>query len=158
MGSRWEMGGAQAWAGYTTGLSLPVKTLQDKDEGRVELHRKPLGFVGSITPWNFPAMIAVWHILPALRTGNTVVIKPSPKTPLSTLRLIELMNEVLPAGVVNTIMGDDEAVNLGAAMSAHPGINKIVLTGSCATGEKIMGSAAATMKRLTLEMAPWPFE
>ncbi len=128
LGSRWEMGGAQAWAGYTAGLSLPVKVLQDDNAGRVELHRKPLGVVGSITPWNFPVMIAVWHILPALRTGNTVVIKPSPLTPLATLRAVELMNTVLPD------------------------IRKIVFTGSCATGQKVMQSAAATMKRLTLEL------
>lgn len=152
LGSRWELGGAQAWAGYTSGLSLPVKVLQDSAEGRVELHRKPLGVVGSITPWNFPVMIAIWHIMPALRTGNTVVIKPSPLTPLSTLRLVELMNQVLPAGVVNVVTGDDRAVNLGAAMSAHPGIRKIVFTGSCETGQKIMATASETMKRLTLEM------
>ncbi|MBM7048432.1 aldehyde dehydrogenase family protein [Rhizobium lusitanum] len=152
MGSRWEIGGAVAWAGYTTSLSVPVKVLQDNEQGRVELHRKPLGVVGSITPWNFPVMIAVWHILPALRTGNTVVVKPSPYTPLSTLRLVEIMNEVLPPGVVNVVTGDDKAFNLGGAMSAHPDIRKIVFTGSCATGQKVMQSAAETMKRLTLEL------
>lgn len=152
LGSRWEMGGAQAWAGYTAGLSLPVKTLQDNNEGRVELHRKPLGVVGSITPWNFPVLIAIWHIIPALRTGNTVVVKPSPNTPLSTIRLVEIMQEVLPEGVVNVVTGDDKDVNLGAAMSAHDGIRKIVFTGSCATGQKVMQSAAETMKRLTLEL------
>ncbi len=152
LGSRWEMGGAAAWAGYTAGLSLPVKVLQDNAEGRVELHRKPLGVVGSITPWNFPVMIAIWHIMPALRTGNTVVIKPSPNTPLSTLRLVQIINEVLPAGVVNVVTGDDQAENLGAAMSAHPDIRKVVFTGSCATGQKVMASAAQTMKRLTLEL------
>lgn len=152
LGSRWEIGGAVAWAGYTTGLSLPVKVLQDNTQGRIELHRKPLGVIGSITPWNFPVMIAVWHILPALRTGNTVIVKPSPFTPLSTLRLVEIMNEVLPPGVVNVVTGDDKAFNLGGAMSAHPDIAKIVFTGSCATGQKVMQSAAATMKRLTLEL------
>lgn len=152
LGSRWEVGGAVAWAGYTAGLSLPVKVLQDNEQGRIELHRKPLGVVGSITPWNFPVMIAVWHILPALRTGNTVVVKPSPHTPLSTLRLVEIMNEMLPPGVVNAVTGDDRAFNLGGAMSAHPDIRKIVFTGSCATGQKVMQSAAETMKRLTLEM------
>ncbi len=126
--------------------------LQDNEQGRVEQHRKPLGVVGSITPWNFPVMIAIWHIMPALRTGNTVVIKPSPLTPLSTLRLVQIMNEVLPPGVVNVVTGDDTAFNLGAAMSAHPDIRKIVFTGSCATGQKVMQSAASTMKRLTLEM------
>ncbi|WP_367646889.1 aldehyde dehydrogenase family protein [Ruegeria arenilitoris] len=152
LGSRWEMGGAGAWAGYTAGLSLPMKVLQDNNEGRVELHRKPLGVVGSITPWNFPVMIAIWHIMPALRTGNTVVVKPSPLTPLSTLRLVQIMNEVLPAGVVNVITSDDKGDNIGGAMSAHPDIRKIVFTGSCATGQKVMASAAETMKRLTLEL------
>ena len=98
LGSRWEIGGAVAWTRYTASLSLPVKVLQDNDEGRVELHRKPIGVVGSITPWNFPVIIAIWHIVPAVLSGNTVVCKPSPYTPLSTLRLVELMNEVLPEG------------------------------------------------------------
>lgn len=149
LGSRWEIGGAQAW---TSSLSLPVKTLQDNNEGRVELHRKPLGVVGSITPWNFPVMIAVWHILPALRTGNTVVVKPSPFTPLATIRLVEIMQSVLPENVVQVVTGDDKEVNLGAAMSAHEGIRKIVFTGSCATGRRVMQTAAETMKRLTLEL------
>lgn len=152
LGSRWELGGAVAWAGYTTALSLPPKILQDNSEGRIELHRKPLGVVGSITPWNFPVMIAIWHVMPALRTGNTVVIKPSPLTPLATLRLVEIMNEVLPPGVLNVVTGDDGEFNIGAAMSAHPDISKIVFTGSCATGQKVMRSAAETMKRLTLEL------
>lgn len=152
LGSRWEMGGAGAWAGYTSGLALDVKTLQDNEGGKVELVRKPIGVVGSITPWNFPVMIAIWHIMPALRTGNTVVIKPSPYTPVATARLVEIMNEVLPAGVVNCIPSSDATDNIGAAMSQHPDIHKIVFTGSCATGQKIMSSAAPTMKRLTLEM------
>ncbi|KQU86395.1 aldehyde dehydrogenase [Ensifer sp. Root31] len=153
MGSRWEMGGALAWAGHTAGLSLPVKVLQDNQHGLVELHRKPLGVVGSITPWNFPVMIGIWHIMPALRTGNTVVIKPSPLTPLSTIRLVEIMNEVLPPGVVNVVTGDDSGqFNLGAAMAAHPDVKKVVFTGSCATGQKVMRSAAETIKHLTLEL------
>jgi len=149
LGSRWEIGGAQAWADYTANLELPKKTLQDNPEGKVEMFRKPIGVVGSITPWNFPVMIAVWHILPAVGTGNTVVCKPTPYTPLATMRMIELMNEVLPAGVVNGITGED---SIGAAMTSHKGIGKIVFTGSCATGKKIMASAADTVKRLTLEM------
>lgn len=153
LGSRWEMGGAQAWGGYTAGLSLPMKVLQDDASGRIEQHRRPVGVVGSITPWNFPVMIAIWHVMPALRTGNTVVIKPSPYTPLATLRLVELMNEVLPPGVLNVVTGqDNNEVNLGGAMAAHPDIRKIVFTGSCATGQKVMQSAATTMKRLTLEL------
>lgn len=152
LGSRWELGGAQSWAGFTASLLMPVKVLQDDNAGRVELHRKPLGVVGSITPWNFPVMIAIWHILPALRAGNTVVIKPSPYTPLSTLRTVELLNQILPQGVLNIVSSDDNLANIGAAMAAHEGIRKIVFTGSCATGEKVMHTAARTMKRLTLEM------
>jgi acyl-CoA reductase-like NAD-dependent aldehyde dehydrogenase len=152
LGSRYEMGGAQAWAGYTAGLSLPVKVLQDDASGRVELHRKSIGVVASITPWNWPVMIAIWHIVPALRAGNTVVIKPSPYTPLSTLRTVEVLNTILPPGVLNVVTSDDKLANIGAAMAAHPDIRKIVFTGSCGTGEKIMASAARTMKRLTLEM------
>ncbi|NLU99121.1 aldehyde dehydrogenase [Marinomonas sp. UCMA 3892] len=152
LGSRWEVGAAVAWAGYTSNLSIPVKILQDNTDGKVELHRKPLGVIGSITPWNFPILIAIWHVIPALRTGNTVVIKPSPNTPLSTIRLIEIMQEVLPPGVINVVTGDDQEFNLGAAMSAHPDIRKIVFTGSCATGIKVMKTAADSMKRLTLEL------
>jgi acyl-CoA reductase-like NAD-dependent aldehyde dehydrogenase len=152
LGSRFEMGGAQAWAGYNASLSLPVKVLQDDDTGRIELHRKPIGVVGSITPWNWPVMIAIWHIMPALRAGNCVVIKPSPFTPLSTLMAVEAMADLLPPGVLNVVTSDDKLANIGAAMASHPDIRKIVFTGSCATGERIMATAAHTMKRLTLEM------
>jgi len=149
LGSRFELGGASAWAHYTADLELPVEVLQDNNEGKVEMHRKPIGVVGSITPWNWPVMIAIWHIIPALRAGNTVVVKPSPYTPLSTIRMVEIMNGILPAGVVNLIAGSDE---LGAAMSSHEGIGKIIFTGSCATGKKVMANAAETLKRLTLEL------
>ncbi len=149
MGSRFELGGAQAWTHFTAELELPVETLQDNAKAHIELHRKPIGVVGSITPWNWPLMIAVWHIIPAVRTGNTVVIKPSPYTPLSTIRMVEIMNTVLPPGVVNVVTGPDD---IGARMSTHPGIDKIVFTGSIATGRKVMGSAAGTLKRVTLEL------
>jgi len=149
LGSRFEIGGAIAWTQATAALDLPMKVLQDNNQGRIELHRKPIGVVGSITPWNWPLMIAIWHIIPAIRSGNTVVCKPSPNTPLSTIRLVELMNEVLPPGVVNCVAGEN---TIGAAMSSHTGIGKIVFTGSCATGRKVMASAAETMKRLTLEL------
>ena len=90
-------------------LGLPEEAeFEDSDEKKVIMKREPLGVVGSITPWNFPLIIAIWHIVPGIRTGNTVVIKPSPFTPLSTLRLVQLMNEVLPPGLVNIISGGDE--------------------------------------------------
>ncbi len=149
LGSRFEIGGALAWTRHTAELDLPVEILQDDNEGRVELHRKPIGVVGSITPWNWPVMIACWHIVPAVRAGNTVVIKPSPLTPLSTIRLVEIMNEVLPPGVVNVVTGENA---IGAALSAHPGIAKMTFTGSTETGKRVMASAVATLKRLTLEL------
>ena len=149
MGSRYEVGGAGAWAHFTADLELPVKVIQDNNEGRIELHRRPIGVVASITPWNFPLAIAIWHILPALRAGNTVVNKPSPFTPLTTLRAIELINEVLPPGVVNVVAGEDF---LGAALSSHPSVGKVVFTGSSRTGQKVYASGAETMKRLTLEL------
>ena len=148
-GSRFELGGAAAWAGYTGSLSLPDKVIQDDDNVTIVQRRKPIGVVGSITPWNWPLMIAIWHVIPAIRTGNTVIIKPSPYTPLSTIRMIELFNDVLPPGVLNCLTGTDE---LGQWMTSHPDIQKIIFTGSINTGKKVMGSSADTLKRLTLEL------
>ncbi len=149
IGSRFEMGGCAGWAGYTGSLSLPDKVIEDSDERHVIQKRVPLGVVGSITPWNWPLIIAIWHIVPGIRTGNTVVIKPSPFTPLSTLRMIELFNEVLPPGLVNVVSGGDE---LGAELTTHEGIDKIVFTGSIATGKKVMASAAEGVTPVTLEL------
>jgi acyl-CoA reductase-like NAD-dependent aldehyde dehydrogenase len=94
-------------------------------------------------------MIAIWHVIPALRTGNTVVCKPSGLTPLNTLKLVEIINEVLPAGVVNLVTGERE---IGEAISRHNGIDKVIFTGSTPTGQNIMSNAAGNLKRLTLEL------
>jgi acyl-CoA reductase-like NAD-dependent aldehyde dehydrogenase len=149
LGSEFELGGCAAWASYTASLDLPAKLIEASAGRRVEMHRAPVGVVGSITPWNWPLLIAIWHLVPALRTGNTVVIKPSPFTPLGTLRMVELLAHELPPGVLNVVAGDDE---LGAALSRHAGIRKVVFTGSAATGRKVMASAAPTLKHLTLEL------
>ena len=148
-GANLELGGAATWTRATAGLQLPEEVIQDDTSGRIVARRKPVGVVGSITPWNWPVMIAVWHAMPAIRVGCTVVIKPSPFTPLSTLRLVELMNQVLPPGVINVVTGD---AAVGEHMTAHPGIDKIVFTGSVATGKRVMSNAAQTLKRLTLEL------
>jgi acyl-CoA reductase-like NAD-dependent aldehyde dehydrogenase len=148
-GANLEVGGAVAWTRVTAGLLIPEEIIQDDKSGKIVLRRKPVGVVASITPWNWPLMIAVWHIMPAIRVGCTVVIKPSPFTPLSTLRLVELMNQVLPPGVINTVTG---GVEIGNHLTNHAGIDKIVFTGSIATGKKVMGSAAHTLKRVTLEL------
>lgn len=149
MGSRFELRGAEAWARYTAGLDLPVETVQNDAKGRVEVHRRPVGVVASITPWNWPLMIAVWHVLPAIRTGNTVVIKPSPLTPLGTLRMIEIMADALPPGVLNVVSGRDD---IAPRLTSHPDVAKVVFTGSTETGRKVMSSGAVTLKRLTLEL------
>jgi acyl-CoA reductase-like NAD-dependent aldehyde dehydrogenase len=148
-GANFEVGGAAAWTRATASLSLPEEVIQDDPTGRIVLRRKPVGVVGSITPWNWPVIIATWHMMPALRVGCTVVIKPSPFTPLSTLRLVELMNQVLPPGAVNVVTGGAE---VGNHMALHRGIDKLVFTGSIATGKKVMEGAAQTLKRITLEL------
>jgi acyl-CoA reductase-like NAD-dependent aldehyde dehydrogenase len=151
VGSGMEVGGAIAWTHVTAGLELPVEVIQDNDDARIEVHRKPLGVVGSITPWNWPLMIAIWHVIPALRAGNTVVIKPSELTPVATVRFVELANAILPPGVLNIVTGKSGS-GIGAAIARHPGIDKIVFTGSTATGKQIMQNAATNLKRLTLEL------
>lgn len=149
IGSGMEIGGSIAWTRVTAETALAMEVIQDNDAARIEVHRKPLGVVGSIPPWNWPLMIAIWHIMPALRTGNTVVIKPSSLTPLTTLRFVELANEVLPPGVLNIVTAES---GIGSAMAKHPGINKIVFTGSTPTGKIIMQNGAVNLKRCTLEL------
>ena len=123
--------------------------IRDTAADRVAVLRAPVGVVGLIIPWNFPITILFMKLGPALWSGNTLVIKPAPPTPLTTLRLAELLNAALPAGVLNTVTGEGE---IGEALVAHPGIAKISFTGSTATGRRVMHSAASTLKRLTLEL------
>jgi acyl-CoA reductase-like NAD-dependent aldehyde dehydrogenase len=149
VGAGMEVGGAIAWTHATAGIGLEPELLQDNDDARIELHRKPLGVVASVTPWNWPLMIAIWHVIPALRAGNTVVMKPSEYTPVATARFAELANAILPPGVLNLVTGGGAT---GAALTTNPDVNKIVFTGSTATGKRIMQGAAATLKRLTLEL------
>ncbi|MEV4257116.1 aldehyde dehydrogenase family protein, partial [Spirillospora sp. NPDC049652] len=110
---------------------------------------RPLGVVAAITPWNFPLLLAAWKLGPALLAGNTVVLKPSPYTPLSSLLLGEALRDVLPPGVLNVVSGGDE---LGAWMTAHPVPRKISFTGSVTTGKRVAASAAPDLKRVTLEL------
>jgi acyl-CoA reductase-like NAD-dependent aldehyde dehydrogenase len=144
-----EIAYTEAFIRYFAGLELPVRLLEDGPERRVELHRSPLGVVGAIIPWNFPILILAFKLPPALLVGNTIVIKPAPTTPLTTLRFGELCAGVFPAGVVNIIVDDND---LGGAMTSHPQVRKISFTGSTQTGRKVMASAAAGIKRLTLEL------
>ncbi|RIK99747.1 MAG: aldehyde dehydrogenase [Proteobacteria bacterium] len=144
-----ELIGAAVWFQYTASLDLPVEVLQDDDKVRLEVRRRPYGVVGAITPWNFPVLLAVWKIAPALLAGNTVVVKPSPYTPLSTLALGEVLREALPPGVLNVVSGSDQ---LGAWITSHPAVRKISFTGSVATGKKVAAAAAPDLKRMTLEL------
>jgi acyl-CoA reductase-like NAD-dependent aldehyde dehydrogenase len=144
-----ELFGGGVWFQYTASLQIPVEVLQDDASVRIEVRRRPYGVVGAITPWNFPVLLAIWKIAPALLAGNTMVLKPSPFTPLSTLKLGEILRDALPAGVLNVVSGNDQ---LGAWITGHPAVRKISFTGSVATGKKVAAAAAPDLKRLTLEL------
>ncbi len=130
-------------------LDLPIEVLKEDAERKVIRLHKPLGVVAAITPWNLPLVILAIEVAPALLAGNTIVAKPAPTTPLTTLRFGELCARILPPGVVNVIIDQND---LGTALTSHPDVAKVVFTGSTATGRKVMASAAATLKRLTLEL------
>ncbi len=134
---------------YFAGMDIPVEVLMDTDEQRVELHHTPLGVVAGILPWNFPFLLAVSKIAPALLAGNSIIIKPGPTTPVTTLMLGEIIQELVPPGLVNILADNDD---LGSEITAHPGIKKVSFTGSIETGKKVMGNSADTLKRLTLEL------
>jgi acyl-CoA reductase-like NAD-dependent aldehyde dehydrogenase len=125
------------------------KVIEDSDTQTVTVTRQPLGVVGCITPWNFPLLQAAYKMAPAVLTGNGVIIKPAPTTPLTTLMFGQLIKRVFPAGLVNVITDEGE---LGPLISQHPGIDKVSVTGSTQTGRAVMASAAATLKPLTLEL------
>ncbi|MGH9368312.1 MAG: aminobutyraldehyde dehydrogenase, partial [Thermoanaerobaculia bacterium] len=114
------------------------------------IRREPVGVVGSVVPWNYPLMMAIWKIGPALAAGNTVVLKPSEQTPLTALRLAELAADIFPPGVLNVITGHGEPV--GAGLVRHPKVNMVSLTGDVATGKEVARAAAATLKKVHLEL------
>jgi acyl-CoA reductase-like NAD-dependent aldehyde dehydrogenase len=130
-------------------LELPVKVLEDSPTRRVEQHRRPLGVVAAIIPWNFPIALLGTKLPTALVAGNTLVVKPAATTPLATLRIGELIKDVLPPGVVNVIA---DANDLGDVLTRHPDVRKVSFTGSTATGKRVMAAAADTLKRVTLEL------
>jgi acyl-CoA reductase-like NAD-dependent aldehyde dehydrogenase len=144
-----EVFAAAIWCQYFANLETPPQVIQDDAEARVEVVRRPLGVVAAITPWNFPLTLAFWKIAPALLAGNTLVLKPSPFTPLTTLKAAELLRDALPPGVLNVVSGGDQ---LGAWMTGHPVPRKISFTGSVETGKKVAQSAAPDLKRVTLEL------
>jgi len=147
--ARDEINRAASQSEGMTQIPIRNELITDDAERRIELRYVPLGVAGIITPWNAPINLAAGPLTSALYTGNTVVLKPSPYTPLSTLRIGGLIRDVFPPGVVNVLAGGDA---LGQWMTEHPGIEKISFTGSVATGKKVMASAAGTLKRITLEL------
>jgi betaine-aldehyde dehydrogenase len=114
------------------------------------IRREPVGVIGQIAPWNYPLMMAVWKVGPALAAGNTIVLKPAETTPLSTLRVAELAAEILPRGVLNVITGHGDPA--GQALVTHPGVDMVSLTGSVDTGKWIARAASDTLKRVHLEL------
>ena len=144
-----EIYGAAGLAAAQSTLTLDDVISQDDDTRLSRTRRVPVGVVGGIVPWNFPIMMAIQKIVPALVAGCTIVLKPSPFTPLTTLRIAELIKDVVPAGTVNIVTGED---TLGPLITEHPDIDKITFTGSTATGKKIMAGASGDLKRITLEL------
>ncbi|MEE1621890.1 aldehyde dehydrogenase family protein [Zafaria sp. J156] len=147
--ARFEVGACSAWLRATASFELEPEVVVDDGETHAEVHYRPLGVVGAIGPWNWPMMISIWQIAPSLRMGNTVVLKPSEYTPLSVLALGDVLNTVLPEGLLHVVSGGRD---VGEALSGHAGIDKIMFTGSTATGKAIIRSSADTVKRLTLEL------
>jgi acyl-CoA reductase-like NAD-dependent aldehyde dehydrogenase len=147
--ARGEIGAALGhWRAYAE-IEFGDEVLRSDDERHVVLRRVPLGVVGAITAWNYPILLAAFKLGPALLAGNTVVLKPSPFTPVATLLFGRIVNEVFPPGVVQVLSGGDE---LGRWITAHPDIAKVSFTGSVPTGRAIMAASAPTLKRLTLEL------
>ncbi|WP_394648632.1 aldehyde dehydrogenase family protein [uncultured Sphingomonas sp.] len=144
-----EIGGAALWLKGAATLDLPVTVNEDSGDRYSETRHVPIGVVGAIAPWNFPMVLAMFKVGPALLAGNTMVLKPSPFTPLTTLKFGELAATILPPGVLNVVSGGDA---LGPWLTEHPDIDKVSFTGSTATGRRVMQSASATLKRVTLEL------
>jgi len=149
MGARFEIGGAVAMIRAFTEMKIEPKTLREDATQKIVQLRAPLGVVAAITPWNFPMILLMIKLAPALVSGNTVVAKPAPTTPLTALRFGELAASILPAGVFNVITDQND---LGTALTQHPDVAKVAFTGSTATGRKVMASVAGTIKRITLEL------
>lgn len=130
------------------GLEIPEDKEEDEEKTLITRYQ-PLGVVAAICPWNFPLALGFGKIIPAILTGNTIILKPSPHTPYSSLKAVELSLEIFPPGVIQVVGGSDA---LGPLLTGHPGVSKVSFTGSIATGKKIMIACAATLKRVTLEL------
>ncbi|KAL2869000.1 aldehyde dehydrogenase family protein [Aspergillus lucknowensis] len=144
-----EIGMALDWARTLPTIELPETVVQDNDDVKTIQRYTPLGVAGAIVPWNYPILLAIGKIIPAIYTGNAVIVKPSPFTPYCDLKLAELAIPHFPPGVFQALSGGDD---LGPMITEHPGIDKISFTGSTGTGRRVMASCAKTLKRVTLEL------
>ncbi|GAA5083878.1 aldehyde dehydrogenase family protein [Chryseobacterium ginsengisoli] len=147
-GSNFEMQACVGWTQVPASLDLPEEIVFEDETRKDVLYRKPIGIVAAIAPWNWPLMIAIWQIIPSLRMGNAVILKPSEYTTFCTLEMIKVINSVLPEDVLQVITGKGE---VGSYLTSHPEIGKIMFTGSIATGKKVIEASSKNMARLTLE-------
>ncbi|CAM4158146.1 MULTISPECIES: aldehyde dehydrogenase family protein [Helcobacillus] len=148
-GANFEAGAVVGWMRATCATELKPEEIDLGDGKKATVHHRPVGVVGGVNPWNWPAMIATWQFAPALRMGNSIVMKPASDTPLSVLATAYLVNKHLPEGLLTVLTGPG---SLGGAISAHPGFAKITFTGSTETGKKIAEAASQNLARLTLEL------
>ncbi|WP_280241966.1 aldehyde dehydrogenase family protein [Nocardia abscessus] len=148
--ARFEVGACATWLRAAATITLETEILIEDGTDHAELTYRAIGVVAAIGPWNWPLMIAIWQIAPALRMGNTVVVKPSEYTPLSVLALVDVLNAVLPPDVLVPIVSSDREV--GARLAAHGDIGKVMFTGSTVTGRRIVEASGANLARLTLEL------
>lgn len=147
--ARFEVGACAAWLRANAAFELDPEVVVEDGETHAELHYRPVGVLGAVGPWNWPMMISVWQFAPALKMGNTVVLKPSEYTPLSVQALVAVVNQALPADVLAVVPGDGA---VGAALTSHADVDKIMFTGSTKTGQAIMRTAADSLARITLEL------
>lgn len=147
--ARGEIAGSAAAFRFFAAQELADRTVVDDAESLIVETHAPLGVVAAITPWNFPVILLSIKLAAGLASGNTLVAKPAPTTPLCTLLLGQIAADILPPGVLNVIADDND---LGGLLSAHPDVAKVTFTGSTATGRKVMAGAASSLKRLTLEL------
>jgi len=141
--------GGVHWLMETSKMDIPEHVSEDSEQRLMVTKYEPIGLVAAIVPWNFPIILAMFKVAPALLAGNTIVLKPAPTTPLTTLKIGELVRDIVPAGVLNVISGDDR---LGPWMTSHPAFDKISFTGSTQTGRKVMEGASKDLKKITLEL------
>ncbi|MEN8293113.1 aldehyde dehydrogenase family protein [Acinetobacter radioresistens] len=147
--AEFEVEAGASWIEYIASLEIPVETIQEPGSKTIQVYNRPLGVVASITPWNWPFMIAVWHLFPALKTKNCIVNKPSEYTPLSTVKLVEIINRHVPKGVCSVVLGTGK---VGQVLSEHPDIAKVTFTGSTRTGQSILSHSVNTLKGVVLEL------